>query len=228
MAKVIVSLSGGMDSTTVLYEAIHQVGVKNVMAVSFDYGSKHNKQENIRAAEVARHAGVLHYPRKMNNIFANSALLAGNGRDIPEGHYEQSNMSQTVVPGRNTVMTSILMGLAEAEGYDQVWVGVHGGDHAIYPDCRPMWFYSMAALMAAATEEKVTLQAPFLYGDKTSIIARGLELGVPYKLTHTCYKGGKVACGRCGACQERLEAFRNNNMEDPIEYEFRGILPKED
>lgn len=232
--QVLVSLSGGMDSATVLYEALAKAGAGKVHAVSFFYGSKHNDAEIQGAQNICNQTNVPHEVFDISTAFksSKSALMqtkfisSKEDREIPTGHYEQDNMKETVVAGRNTIMTSILMGIAESRKYTEVWVGIHDGDHAIYPDCRPMWFYSMSALFAAATEEKVSLQAPFLKGNKTSIIKRGLKLGVPYHLTRTCYNGQDKACGRCGSCQERLEAFAANNTTDPVSYETRKLLPK--
>jgi 7-cyano-7-deazaguanine synthase len=226
MKKAIISLSGGMDSTTVLGAAID--AGREVECVGFTYGSKHNFYENIAAQEVAEHYNVPFHLMDLSEMMSsfNSNLLKSGG-DIPEGHYEAETMSQTVVPGRNIIFASMLSGYAWSRDADEVWLGIHSGDHAIYPDCRPEFYEKMREAILAGTDDRVTLQAPFLDGNKTSIIEWGLQHEVPYHLTRTCYKDQPIACGRCGACQERLEAFRNNNLEDPIEYEFRGDLSQE-
>lgn len=221
----LVSLSGGMDSVTVLAEALQ--GCNDVRAVGFCYGSKHNRYENDAAFAVAKFYGV---PYELIDLTMIGKQLKSNllktGDDVPEGHYQQSNMSQTVVPGRNLIFISILAAIAQSWKIDEVWLGIHSGDHVIYPDCRPEFFAAANAAVYTASEGLVTLQAPFLTGDKTTIIQRGLELGVPYRLTRTCYKDQEVACGKCGSCQERLEAFRNNGIADPIAYESRELLAK--
>ena len=136
-------------------------------------------------------------------------------------------MSQTVVPGRNLIMSSILASIAETVGAQQIYLGVHSGDHAIYPDCRPEFVEALDKTVKTSTDGKCVVVAPYLRGDKTSIIKDGLTMGVPYKDTRTCYKDQGIACGKCGSCQERLEAFKANGIEDPIEYETRTILAKE-
>lgn len=234
--KAIVLLSGGMDSGTLLAHAIDQ-DVEVVRCLAFTYGSKHNPYEN-RAAM----ALVDYYRRKLEfkhdegfrfQLINLQDVMAGfksnllmEGGDIPEGHYEADSMSQTVVPGRNMIFATVAAGLAWSMGASEVYMGIHAGDHHIYPDCRPEFFHAMNTAVTLGTDGHVELAAPFLHGNKTSIIKRGLELEVPYVLTRTCYKNQPVACGKCGSCQERLEAFANNGVEDLIEYESRELLPK--
>lgn len=223
--RSIVSLSGGMDSATVLSWASKQTEV--VHAIGFKYGSKHNQYENESAQKLADHYLVPFTLIDLSNV---GALLSSNllksGGEIPEGHYEDDSMSQTVVPGRNMIFASILAGIAWSKNAEQVFLGIHSGDHAIYPDCRPAFASSLTACMRDATDNRVEPCYPFLYKDKTTILEIGFELGTPYELTRTCYKDQPIACGRCGSCQERLEAFRNVKKEDPIEYISREILPK--
>lgn len=224
--KALVSLSGGMDSTTVLAEAVEKCGLGNVQAVGFFYGSKHNPYENASARRIADYYAV---PFELMNISGimksfRSNLLEGQG-EIPEGHYEQENMSQTVVPGRNIIFASILAGLAWSLELDSVWLGVHLGDHAIYEDCRAEFVESMNRSIQIGTGNRVHLETPFINTDKAGIVRRGLELDVPYVLTRTCYKAQSVACGKCGSCCERREAFMLNNTTDPIEYDSLDPLP---
>jgi len=230
MARVdtgIVSLSGGMDSTTVLASAL-AAGME-VECIGFCYGSKHNPYENAAAEKIAQHYNVPFTLMSLNELMANfNSNLMSSGGDIPEGHYEQANMTQTVIPGRNIIFSAVLAGVAWNLGANEVWLGIHSGDHQIYPDCRPEFFQAMQSAIHHGTDGNVRLMAPFLQGDKTSIIAWGYQHDVPYNLTRTCYKDQEVACGKCGACQERLEAFHNNEIDDPIEYESRVILPKEE
>lgn len=230
--KAVVSLSGGMDSATVLAYAVDQLGSSNVHAVGFIYGSKHNQYEQEAARKLADHYAVPYHLQDLTPVMGHfrSNLMKGMG-EVPEGHYEEKSMSQTVVPSRNIIFASILSGHAWSlmDALDtkmQVWLGIHAGDHAIYPDCRPEFFYSMKSAILFGTDSRVELVAPFLKNNKTGIIREGLILQVPYEITRTCYKDQPIACGKCGSCQERLEAFKANGIEDPVEYESRELLPK--
>lgn len=229
--KVLLSLSGGMDSTTLLGLELHKGN--DVSLVHFQYGSKHNPYEQKAVESI-----VFHYQHQYGIIIPRitvdltkitghlqSNLLTSGGK-IPEGHYQQSNMSQTVVPGRNLMFLSVCASIAESRGINAVIIGAHSGDHVIYPDCRPAFIEAAAEAIKYSTEGKVTVLAPFLHGDKTALIKAGLPIGVPYHLTRTCYKDQRISCGVCGACQERLEGFANNGVDDPIEYESRKMLPK--
>jgi len=214
----IVSLSGGMDSGTALaWAKEHSM---DVLAIGFIYGSKHNPYEQECAEQLAEHFQIEFMRVNLTDIFFNlkSNLLLSGG-EIPEGHYESDSMKQTVVPGRNIIFASILVGIAESRGFDTVVLGIHAGDHVIYPDCRPEFFNAMNCAVRHGTNEKVNLKAPFLYGDKSTILKYGYKREFPYHLTRTCYKDQELACGKCGACTERLEAFRSIGEEDPIEYE---------
>lgn len=226
--SALVSLSGGMDSATVLGAAVQAVGSQNVRTIGFFYGSKHNPYENEAAVQLARHYEV---PFELIDLTAitkhfRSHLLANEGSlgDVPEGHYEEETMRQTVVPGRNLLFISILAGIAQSHGLKEIWLGIHAGDHFIYPDCRPEFFN--AANSAVSLAYGVELIAPFLFGNKETILQEGYRLGVPYELTRTCYKAQAVACGKCGSCQERLDAFSKIRRSDPVEYETRELLPK--
>ena len=215
--KAIISLSGGMDSATVLAVAI-QRGI-DVRAVGFRYGSKHGNYENVAAEKLAVHYGVPFCLVDLTSITRHfSSHLLQHGGEIPEGHYESETMAQTVVPARNMIFASVLAGVAWTEGAGEVWLGIHAGDHAIYPDCRPAFFGAMKLAVEKGSDDRVILVAPFLHSKKGDILSRGLELGVPYELTRTCYKDQSIACGRCGACRERLEAFEENGARDPVEY----------
>lgn len=219
----LVCLSGGMDSATVLGKAVNDYGRKSVSAVSFTYGSKHQEYEIAAAKSLVdfykiKSHDVIDLFSVFSSFQSNSALLKTGG-DIPEGHYEEESMSQTVVHGRNIVFSSILSGYAWARNIGSVLMGIHSGDHAIYPDCRPMFYYSMSTAIMHGTGGQVRMYAPFLKMDKAKILRVGYENGVPYHLTRTCYKNQRLACGKCGACRERLEAFENICQIDPVEYE---------
>jgi 7-cyano-7-deazaguanine synthase len=222
--KVVVLCSGGMDSVTALYWARQEHAV--AAAISFDYGSKHNPRELPLAAEHAARLGVRHeiVPlRFMERLFA-SHLLAGGGA-IPEGHYEADNMKLTVVPFRNAIMLSVAAGFAESVGAEGLVIAAHGGDHAIYPDCREEFMHAMADAMRHGTYAGVQLLRPFIALTKGQIAALGARLGVDYARTWSCYQGGAIHCGRCGTCVERREAFLVAGLPDPTVYETTDPLP---
>ena len=215
--KVVVIYSGGMDSFTVLNRALKDG--KQVYALSFDYGQRHVKELDCARA-VCNELKIEH---KVIDISAINQLLAGSSLtddiEIPEGHYEAENMKSTVVPNRNMILLSLAVGYAVSVGAGQVYYGAHSGDHAIYPDCRPEFVLKMNDVCKIANYESVEIFSPYLTVDKTAILTDGLSMGLDYSNTWTCYNGREKACGKCGACQERLEAFRDNNEVDPIAYE---------
>jgi 7-cyano-7-deazaguanine synthase len=222
--KVVVLCSGGMDSVTALHWARKEQTVS--AAVSFDYGSKHNPREIPFAAEHAAQLGVRHEVvplHFMNRLFA-SDLLASGG-DIPEGHYEAENMKQTVVPFRNAIMLSIATGFAESIGAEGLVIAAHGGDHAIYPDCREDFMRAMGDSMRLGTYANVQLLRPFITMTKGDIATLGAKLGVDFAHTYSCYKGGAVHCGKCGTCVERREAFAQAGLKDPTVYLSTDPLP---
>jgi 7-cyano-7-deazaguanine synthase len=215
--KVVVIYSGGMDSFTVLHKAV-QAG-HDVYALSFNYGQRHVKELQC-AAQVCQELGIKH---KIVDISAINQLLAGSSLtddiDIPEGHYAADNMKSTVVPNRNMILLSLAVGYAVSLGASQVYYGAHSGDHFIYPDCRPEFVQKMHDVCQIANYEPVDIISPYLAKTKIEILADGLAMGLDYSKTWTCYNGREKACGKCGSCQERLEAFTLNNVTDPLPYE---------
>ena len=217
--KVVVLLSGGMDSVVALYHAAAEAGQEVVGTLSFDYGSKHNHREIPFAASHAQKLGVSHRVIELgfvNELFASDLLKSGG--DVPEGHYEEENMKSTVVPFRNGIMLSIAAGYAESCGAEGLVIAAHSGDHAIYPDCREEFMQSMADAVRLGTYAEVKLQRPFIELRKEDIAARGAELGVDFSQTWSCYKGLDVHCGKCGTCVERKEAFALAGLNDPTVY----------
>ena len=212
----VIILSGGIDSVTMLYEFKDRIG----LAVSFDYGSNHNKREIECALIHTSRLGIEHLviPLDFMGRYFNSSLLSG-AENIPEGNYDDTNMKSTVVPFRNGIMLSVACGLAETRGMKHVMMANHGGDHSIYPDCRPEFVSAMSDAMSAGTYENVTLLAPYTYLDKIEIVRSGLALGIDYSKTYSCYCGGEKHCGKCGTCSERKEAFKKAGMPDPTLYE---------
>lgn len=222
--SAVVLLSGGMDSVTALYDALDSGPV--AAALSFEYGSKHNRRELECAAFQARACGVRHVviPLPFFREHFQSALLEGGG-PLPEGHYEDRTMRQTVVPFRNGILLAIAAGFAESAGAGALVIAAHAGDHAIYPDCRPGFLDAMSEAVRLGTYAGIALRRPFVAMDKAAIARRGAALGVDFSKTWSCYAGGRIHCGRCGTCVERREAFLLAGLEDPVEYESTGPLP---
>lgn len=214
--KSLIILSGGMDSVTLLYDKAKEIE----LAVTFDYGSNHNKRETEYAAYHCKKLGIEHIiiPLDFIHKYFKSSLLEGAAA-IPEGHYASENMKSTVVPFRNGIMLSIACGLAESRGLKSVFIANHFGDHAIYPDCRSNFISHMNAAMERGTYQRITINAPYTGLTKTDVAKIGKMLGIDYSKTYSCYKGGEKHCGKCGTCVERKEAFRDAGIEDPTEYE---------
>lgn len=216
MKSSVIILSGGMDSVTLLYDQKDYIA----LAVTFDYGSNHNKREAELAAYHCKQLGIEHIiiPLSFIHDYFKSSLLEGADA-IPEGHYQADNMKSTVVPFRNGIMLSIACGLAESRGLTKVLIANHAGDHAIYPDCRATFISAMNNAMANGTYEHINIYAPYTSLSKTDIAKIGKTLGIDYSKTYSCYKGGEKHCGKCGTCVERKEALRDAGIDDPTEYE---------
>lgn len=215
--RVVVLISGGMDSVTALYDARQQH--ESVTALSFDYGSKHNHKEIPFAAHHCAKLGILHQLIMLDFVaaFFKSALLK-SGAAIPDGHYEEEMMKRTVVPFRNGIMLSIASGYAESIGVEGLVIAAHAGDHAIYPDCREDFMKSMGDALRLGTHAAIELLRPFIRLTKSQIAKRGNELGVDFSQTWSCYKGQELHCGTCGTCTERREAFMLACLPDPTAY----------
>ncbi len=210
MKDSLLVLSGGMDSTTMLHEYKDRIA----LAVNFHYGANHNEREAECARYNCRQLGIelIEIDLAFMGRYFESSLLKG-GDEIPEGHYADDNMRSTVVPFRNGIMLSVAAGLAESRGLTTVMIANHGGDHTIYPDCRPEFIDSMGAAIAAGTYRPVRLEAPYTNLTKNQIAERGKEAGVDYSHTYSCYKGGAKHCGKCGTCVERREALAAIGIE---------------
>ena len=210
MAKdAIIVLSGGLDSTTMLYEYRDRIA----LAVSFHYGSNHNDKELAFAKLHCERLCIPHLiiPLTFIKEHFQSSLLAG-ADTIPEGNYDEENMKSTVVPFRNGIMLAIAAGLAENNGLKYVMLANHSGDHTIYPDCRPEFVNAMNEAICAGTWNNVRLLTPYTNISKTEIVRHGLRLGINYDETWSCYKGGDKPCGVCGTCREREEALREASL----------------
>ena len=211
----VIIYSGGLDSTTLLYEERARIA----LAVTFDYGSNHAVREIACARHHCASLGIEHLVIELGFMgrYFNSSLLSG-GDAIPSGNYDEANMKSTVVPFRNGIMLSVACGLAESRSLKRVLIANHGGDHAIYPDCRPGFVAAMDGAMQAGTYDGVRLVAPYTNISKADIVRRGAALGIDYGQTYSCYRGGEQHCGTCGTCTERREAFIEAGVMDPTEY----------
>lgn len=208
--KIIHVLSGGLDSTVLLYKLIRKG--HTVKCLSFDYGQRH-KKELLMARETCKKLNIEHTIADISFI---NKLLQGSSLtsdiEVPEGHYADENMKNTVVPNRNMIMASLAIGYAVSLDYDAISLGVHSGDHAIYPDCRPEFIKALRGISKVSNYKSIKVITPFININKTEIVKQGIALGVNFSLTWTCYKGEEKPCGKCGSCVEREEAFSFNNL----------------
>ena len=217
--KTIVICSGGLDSVTLACKVAGEHDL--VGLVSFDYGQRH-KKELTYAEKCAENLGV---SCDLIDISSAGALLSGSALtddvDVPDGHYAEETMKITVVPNRNAIMLAITYGIASARGAEAIAMAVHGGDHFIYPDCRPEFVKSFEAMQNHALEglSKIKLYTPFINMSKADITGESARLNVPVAETWSCYKGGEKHCGRCGTCVERREAFHIADLSDPTDYD---------
>lgn len=222
MKKVLVVLSGGMDSTTLLYTLLADLSRENVFAIGFNYGQRHARELEY----ATRHCAKLSVRYDVVDLRLLAPLLEGNALTdpahvvVPHGHYADETMKKTVVPNRNAIMLNIAAAVASSRGVDTIATAIHAGDHAIYPDCRPEFEHALNALLRVALDglEPVQVIAPFISISKTKIAALGETQDVDWSLTWSCYEGGEKHCGRCGTCVERKEAFRESFVHDPTEY----------
>ncbi len=217
--KTLVVCSGGLDSVSLAYRiaAEHQL----TALLSFDYGQRHRKELD-SAKACAERLGVSHQIIDIRTI---GASLTGSALtddvDVPDGHYAEETMKITVVPNRNAIMLAIAFGVAAAQKADAVALAVHGGDHFIYPDCRPGFIDAFQTMQNHALDgyADIKLLAPYVHVSKADIVIDGAKYGTPFAATWSCYKGGENHCGRCGTCVERREAFHLAGIEDPTLYE---------
>jgi len=216
MKDSVIIVSGGLDSITLLHDKAETIA----LAISFDYGQNHSKKELPYAEYHCQKLGIPHItiPLTFMHQYFKSSLLEG-AEAIPEGHYEEENMKSTVVPFRNGIMLAIATGIAESHELKRVYIANHGGDHTIYPDCRPEFIDAMDKATSAGTFVDVRVEAPYTNISKTDIVRRGTALGIDYAKTWSCYKGSEMHCGKCGTCVERKEAFADAGVKDPTEYE---------
>ena len=205
-----------MDSIAMLYEYKERIA----LGISFDYGSNHNAREIPFAAMHCERLGIKHIVINLGFMhqYFKSSLLEG-AEAIPEGNYDEENMKSTVVPFRNGIMLSIAAGVAESNGLKYVMMANHGGDHTIYPDCRPEFVSAMSEATRLGTYPGIEVLAPYTGITKSDIARHGKALGIDYAETWSCYKGGEHHCGKCGTCRERIEALADAGIEDHTVYD---------
>lgn len=221
MKKAIAVVSGGLDSATLAY-LLRSEGY-DLYLVSFDYGQRHTK-ELAYARLLAQHLNAPHDIVDITTVgtFLQGSALTDPTVEVPDGPYDGASMAVTVVPNRNAILLTIAYGIAVVEHAEVVAIGVHAGDHTLYPDCRPQFIETFDAMQKKAVEgcghPGLHLYAPFIHLKKHEIVALGAKLNVPYQVTWSCYKGEKLHCGTCGTCLERKEAFERAGIPDPITY----------
>lgn len=215
MSLAVVSFSGGLDSTVALAVAVDSYD--EVVALSADYGQRHTVELDA-AARIAARYGVRHRVVDLTGYGALTTSSLTSDEPIPHGLYDEENMASTVVPARNAVFAMVATGLAESLGGGDVILAVHGGDHAVYPDCRPEFLASVAESAELATDGAVTVMAPFVDMTKTGIVKVGAEHHAPLEMTWSCYEGGEQHCGRCGTCTERKLSFHEAGVPDLTAY----------
>ena len=216
--KVVAIFSGGMDSSTMLYQLRAQG--HEVKAIGFDYGQRHAVE--LKAAKaIASHAGVVYETvdlRSLGPVIAGQSSQVNLDVEVPDGHYTEESMKATVVPNRNMIMLSVAVAHAISIEFDAIAYGAHAGDHTIYPDCRTEFVDAMKTVIGLCDWKQVELLTPFVAVSKSDIAKIGGELQVPFGMTWSCYKGGTTHCGSCGTCVERREAFELAGIKDPTSY----------
>lgn len=222
--KILVLLSGGLDSATCLGKAVCKVGKDNVAALSVFYGQKHKKERDA-ADKLAEHYGVPLYELDLSSImqFSNCSLLSWSDDEIPHSTYDEQAKEldgmpvSTYVPFRNGLFLSTAASMGLSFGCDVIWYGAHADDMAgsAYPDCSLQFVEFMNLAISEGTAGQIKIEAPFVTKTKADIVAEGLKLGVPYELTWSCYEGGEEPCGKCATCIDRAKAFEANGVDDP-------------
>ncbi len=213
--KAIVILSGGLDSTTLLYQCVKK-GL-DVEAMTFFYNQRHNREIEM-ASKTCQKLGVTQHIVNLSSLPAIQSALTDKNANIPHGHYEDETMKQTVVPNRNQVFLSIASMYAYSIQAELVAIGVHSGDHAIYPDCRKEFIMELEQVTnkGNAWFQPLRFYIPFIFLDKGDIVQKGIDLEVDFSLTQTCYEGTEKPCNECGSCVERRQAFAKNDIQDPL------------
>lgn len=223
--KILVLLSGGVDSSTCLALAVNKYGNENVVALSSYYGQKHTKELE-SARKIANYYKVELIEMNLAKIFSYSdcSLLSHSDKDIPQGTYDEqlknsdNEVISTYVPFRNGLFLSTAASIALSKNCDIIYYGAHSDDVAgnAYPDCSFEFNESMNLAIWLGSGKKVKIEAPFVGLHKSDIVKKGLELNLPYELTWSCYEGEEYSCGKCATCIDREKAFELNNSVDPL------------
>tara|TARA_R110002072_G_scaffold173600_3_gene328468 strand:+ start:33784 stop:34458 length:675 start_codon:yes stop_codon:yes gene_type:complete len=219
--RTVVIFSGGLDSTTLLYDL--KASGHEVVALSIHYGQRHSRELH-SAQEICQAIDVELTMLDLSGlaqIFGSNSLSDASVA-VPEGRYEEKSMQQTTVPNRNMILLSIAVGWAISNDCQAVAFGAHSGEYTPYPDCRPEFAAAMDNVAQICDWQPIRILAPFVTWTKSDIVRRGAELAVPFQLTWSCYVGGEKQCGRCGTCLDRKTAFEKSGIDDPTDYETDG------
>ena len=218
--KAVCLLSGGMDSSTLAYQARHDG--YDILALHFNYGQRTEEKERECAKRIARHLNALEF---LDVDLGYLKMAGGSSLTDPamkvQSHDETGEgIPDTYVPFRNANLLSVATSFAEARGADAIYIGVQSSDYSGYPDCRPEFIDAFQKIITLGTRPGagITLKTPFVALNKTDILKIGLAMKVPYEDTWSCYTENEVACGTCSSCHFRLEAFRQAGEQDPIPY----------
>ena len=217
--KAVVLFSGGLDSTVLVQQLIHDQA--SVRLLSINYGQRHKKE----LSHSSRIATSMNLPHRILDLPDLAELLSGSSFtdssvELPEGHYAEESMKSTVVPNRNMILLAMAAGYALSIDFDTVAYAAHAGDHTIYPDCRPVFADAMQNALQLADWKDLRLHRPFVNLTKAELVRIGAKLGAPLHLTWSCYAGDESHCGKCGTCVERKEAFEVAKITDPTEYVY--------
>lgn len=223
--KILVLLSGGIDSSTCLAKAVKKYGPAEVLALTTYYGQRH-KKEIESARKIAKHYGVEHKELDLSVIFEGlkNPLMEESDKEVPDGKYAEQlkkadgNPVSTYIPFRNGLFLSVAAVIGMLNGCEKLYYGAHADDAAgnAYPDCSTNFNKAINDAVYIGSGEKISIEAPFINMNKSEVVKEGLELGVPYELTWSCYKGEDEPCGKCGTCIDREEAFKKNGTIDPL------------
>lgn len=213
--KTVVVLSGGLDSTTLLYHLIDEG--HEVKALSINYQQKHSKELGF-AKSICEHVGIEHRLVELQGLSAvlNNNALTNSEIDVPTGEYQEGTIQVTTVPNRNMIFLAVAIGWAADLKFNGVAFGAHAGEHTNYPDCKRPFAEAMNAAALVCDWSPIEVRAPFIDWNKGQIVKRGLELGVPFEKTWSCYNGGENPCGECSTCVDRRLAFEQCNVLDSV------------
>lgn len=222
--KILVLLSGGLDSATCLARAVEEVGADNVVALSTNYGQKHDKESDY-AQKIADYYGVRRIVIDLSVVmqFSDCSLLKHSDKSIKTGAYEEQIKErngkpvETYVPFRNGLFLSAAAAIGLSLNANEVWYGAHADDAAgaAYPDCSQAFVDKMNSAIVEGTSGQIKIVAPYCRENKAGVVKDGLRMKVPYQYTWSCYQGGDVPCGKCGTCLDRKKAFEANGVSDP-------------